>query len=388
MWYGWRAVRRLPYRDVTWHGPTYRLVDGSRVDGRWCHVWVKGYSGYYVDDLFVFADGAIGCGELMDLDALGQRLESGKVVLRDPGRPVSVSSRPGPRWSARYPEPMTEAGFIAEVRDEIDSLNGRPTAADRCWEAVRRYQREPTEDNRLLVRDAYLAIPAHRRVFVLGDMDNQDIPLRKLITPVGEPVGGDGPIATPEMYREVLDYFDAGDRGVARSQQRRQVLHADDPVEAATPAVVSHERGNPPTELPHEVDLAALRNEFPAPFSYRGQTYRTIIHAYWALAALERSDHDRIRDAATARDAHEIGGSVALHANWAVARVAVMAALLRAKFTQHPQLAELLLSTGTATISYTGISESPFWTDRGPREGRNWMGRLLELIRAEIGSTA
>lgn len=56
--------------------------------------------------------------------------------------------------------------------------------------------------------------------------------------------------------------------------------------------------------------------------------------------------------------------------------------LLRAKFTQHPDIAEILLSTAEARINYTGISESPFWKDRGPREGRNWLGRLLELIRA------
>ncbi|MFB6578954.1 hypothetical protein ACFCYC_16350, partial [Streptomyces sp. NPDC056402] len=55
-----------------------------------------------------------------------------------------------------------------------------------------------------------------------------------------------------------------------------------------------------------------------------------------------------------------------------------------AKFDQHPRLAEVLLATGEAAIVYTGISEGPFWRDEGPRGGRNWTGRLLELVRSEL----
>ncbi|WP_069462002.1 NADAR family protein [Actinacidiphila rubida] len=273
---------------------------------------------------------------------------------------------------------------MGEVQDEIESLSGRPTSSGRCLEAIRRYLEEPTEEHRQDVRAAYLAIPAHRRVYVLGDMDLQDIPLRKLITDHGEPVGGDGPIATAEMHREVLEYFRAGDRGVERSRELHRLLYADDPQGAGVPAITSNERVTPLNEPPERLDLSVLRNEFPAPFMYRGQRYPTVLHGYWALAAADRSDHDHIRDAVTVREAHEAGGCVPLRPQWSLVRTAVMAALLRAKFTQHLELAEVLLSTGDARVSYTGISESPHWTDRGPREGRNWMGRLLELTRAEL----
>lgn len=369
---------------MVWRKPTYRLVGGERIDGAWCHVWAKGYSGYHLEDLFAYADGSIRCGQTFDLEGLRQRLESGDIALRDPERPAPERPEQTPRWSARYPEPLTNEGFLGEVGDEIESLNGRPMTSDLCWEAIRRYQREPTDDNRLLVREAYLAIPPHKRVFVLGDMDRQDIPLRQLVTDIGEPVGGDGPIATAEMYQQVLEYFNAGDRGVERSREHYAVLHADDPVEVGAAAITLHERVNPPAQPPDQLDLFVLRNEFPAPFAYGDQTYPTIIHGYWAIAAADRSDHDRIQDAATVRDAHETGGRCVLRSDWAAARTAVMADLLRAKFTQHPELAEILLSTADARISYTGVSESPFWTDRGPREGRNWVGRLLELIRAEL----
>lgn len=368
---------------MAWKRPTNRLVDGERIDGAWSHVWVKGHSSYYVDDLFVYADGLLRCGDTFDLQGLGQRLESGKIALTDPGQPPSKRPEPTPRWSARYPEPLTNQGFLREVADEVEALNGRPTTSDLCWEAIRRYQGDPVEANRVLIRDAYLAIPPHRRVFVLGDMDRQDIPLRQLVTDIGDPVGGDGPIATAEIHAAVLEYFNAGDRGVQQEREHQRVLHADDPAKASA-AVTLHERLNPPTEPPGHLDLFALRNEYPAPFTYGDQTYPTIIHGYWALAAADRRDHNRIRDEVTARQAHEAGGRFTLRSDWALIRAAVMADLLRAKFTQHPELAEILLSTADAPISYTGISESPFWTDHGPREGRNWVGRLLELVRAEL----
>lgn len=65
-------------------------------------------------------------------------------------------------------------------------------------------------------------------------------------------------------------------------------------------------------------------------------------------------------------------------------RLAVMGGLLEAKFTQHPALSEVLLSTGDSVISYTGLSDSPFWRDVPDSRGRNWMGRLLELTRSEL----
>jgi hypothetical protein len=55
-----------------------------------------------------------------------------------------------------------------------------------------------------------------------------------------------------------------------------------------------------------------------------------------------------------------------------------MATLLRAKFSQHPQLARILTETGTAVITYNQF-DSQFWGFP-----RNWMGRLLELARAEL----
>lgn len=59
-----------------------------------------------------------------------------------------------------------------------------------------------------------------------------------------------------------------------------------------------------------------------------------------------------------------------------------MAGLLRAKFAQHPDLAAVLLGTGPTRLIYTEAG-SVFW-GQGGLHGRNWMGRLLELVCSEL----
>ncbi|MFD6891039.1 NADAR domain-containing protein [Streptomyces sp. NPDC059957] len=374
---------------MTWHGPTFRISDGETIDGAWRLVWIKHdrQDDHYPEDLFVYADGRITRGRYdpTDLAGLARLLASGKVTH---SRPDGRQWTPPPsKWLARYPEPLTDESFLAEVADEISRLAGLPTTVDLLHEAIRGYQRDTTEANRSLLRDAYLAVPAHLRVYVLGDMDRQDQPLRTLVTGLGEPVDGDGPAATPEMHREALDYFADVDESVEQAEQARAVRYADAPVGAPQPPVVLSETVYP-RGWPTELGNFALRNDYDAPFTYEGEAYSSVVHGYWALFAADRADHDRIRAAASAREARELGGAAAGRADWAARRVAVMAALLRAKFGQHPRLAELLVATGEGSILYTGISDAPFWRDEGPRGGRNWMGRLLELIRSELAAGA
>ncbi|MEU7602008.1 NADAR family protein [Streptomyces sp. NPDC040724] len=373
---------------MTWHGPTFRISDGEHIDGAWCLVWRRHYllDEYFVEHLFVYADGRITPGyEATDLAGLGKLLASGKIALDPPGareRPDEPS-----KWRSRSPEPRTDASFLLEVADEIARLAGRPTAADRCWDAIRSYQAEPTQERRARLREAYLAVPAHLRVYVLGDMDRQDRPLRILVTDQGEAADGDGPVVTEEMHREALAYFTDQDAGVERAGQRQTVLHADDPAGAPQPPVVLHQSVYP-QGWPAELGDFVLRNDYDAPFTYEGETYPTVLHGYWARSAADRDDHDRIRAAATAHEAQELGGRAARRADWPAVRLAVMAGLLRAKFGQHPRLAELLTATGEAAILYTGYSDAPYWRDEAPRGGRNWTGRLLELIRSELRAAA
>ncbi|MEU5001733.1 NADAR family protein [Streptomyces sp. NPDC021622] len=358
-------------------------MDGQTIDGAWCHVWRRRPwdDRHFIDDLIVFADGAVKCEEWTDLPGLEKLLESGDIAVTEPGAPTAPA--PPSKWRARYGEPLTPQGFLLEVADKVEELSGRPTAGQRCWEAIRRFQRDPSEPNRAVLREAYLAVPPHLRVFVLGDMDHQDRPLRILLTEVGEAVDGDGPVATPDMHQQALDYFNQVDQAVARAQEQRAERYADDPAEAGQAAFTSLETVCP-QGWPEALGPFVLRNEYPVPVEFAGETYPSVIHGYWALSAADPLDHDRIRDAPSVRDAREMGGRVERRADWPDVRLAVMEGLLEVKFTQHPALAEILLATGDSVISYTGLSDSSFWRDAGDGRGRNWVGRLLELTRARL----
>ncbi|WP_085442658.1 NADAR family protein [Magnetofaba australis] len=72
-----------------------------------------------------------------------------------------------------------------------------------------------------------------------------------------------------------------------------------------------------------------------------------------------------------------------LRADWETVKRDIMAELLWAKFTQHADLAELLLATGEAEI----VKHSPFdteWSDGGDGRGQNWMGRLIMVVREKL----
>ncbi|WP_295902740.1 NADAR family protein [uncultured Bdellovibrio sp.] len=53
------------------------------------------------------------------------------------------------------------------------------------------------------------------------------------------------------------------------------------------------------------------------------------------------------------------------------------------KFTRYPELAELLLSTGSARL-YEHTKNDCYWGDCGDRTGKNKLGLLLEKIRSAL----
>ncbi|MFG2292616.1 hypothetical protein [Streptomyces sp. NPDC048603] len=158
-----------------------------------------------MEDLFVFADGTIRCEGLTDTSGLKRLLLSGRISPTDPAH-RNLPPEPT-RWRSRRAAPLTPEGFLLEVMDRIEALNNRPTSTNRCWDAILCYRDDPTEPHRLALRAAYLKVPPHLRIHVLGDMDRQDRPLRILTTDIGQAVDGDGPVVTAFMHQQTLDYF-------------------------------------------------------------------------------------------------------------------------------------------------------------------------------------
>jgi hypothetical protein len=118
---------------------------------------------------------------LVTFNRFKQKIEEGWVVTALPDDAEISLFFLGAIRAAEIINAISESEFIKEVADVIDELNGRPTTAARCRDALKVYEENPTEPNRALLRDAYEAIPKYNRRFVLGDQDAKDFPIRQIV---------------------------------------------------------------------------------------------------------------------------------------------------------------------------------------------------------------
>lgn len=130
-------------------------------------------------------------------------------------------------------------------------------------------------------------------------------------------------------------------------------------------------------------------------------TYPSTEHAYAAAKAMNVSDHNRIRDAATPGEAKRLGRETVLTPHWEDGlKVLVMNAVLRVKFSD-PELGGRLCATGRAKLV-----EGTLWNDRiwgvdlqafdgeldpaSPHPagfpGANLLGKLLMFLRSDLQS--
>lgn len=360
--------------------PTSRLVAGDVVKGRQRLVFVRNSNYYTLDSLGVFADGAVLWKyETTDFDGLRAAFDDGTLTLTPPeGASLIITG------TAKGTVPVLESWLtpellIGELADEVDRLNDRPDSSGRCRDALVAYAADPTAANLELVREAYHAVPEHRRIFMLGDMDQNDVPVRVLLAEVGESIPArreDRTLTvTPELREWALGYFRRSEAGVAGEQARRV---ADGP-EATVPLVVGG--AVYPSGWPDPAGLEVLQADYPAAVTHDGREYASVMHAYWALSTDDAGWHDRITAASRGLDARSLGVEAPRRAGWPAARLGVMAALLRDKFERHPAMAETLLGTGDARLLYSDWA-SKYWSS----SGGNWLGRLLELVRSELAA--
>ncbi len=360
--------------------PTSRVVGGDVVEGRQRLVFVRNRNYHALGPLGVFADGAVLWNyETTDFDGLRAAFDDGTLTLTPPeGAPLIIAG------TAKGTVPALESWLtpelvIGELADEVDQLNDRPDSSGRCRDALQAYAADPSGANLELVREAYHAVPEHRRIFLLGDMDQNDVPVRILLAEAGETIParreGRTLTVTPEIREWALDYFRRSEAGVARDRVRRV---ADGP-ETAVPLVVGGHVY--PSGWPDPAGLEVLQIDYPATVTRGGREYASVMHAYWALSTDDTGWHDRIAAASRGLDARTLGEEAPRRAGWPAARLGVMAALLRDKFERHPAMAATLLGTGDARLLYSDWA-SKYWSS----SGADWLGRLLELVRSELAA--
>lgn len=362
---------------------TWRDVDGERIAGTWRPAFIRNGGAYYLTDLIIYADGMVDCWGLETLEGFAAKLRSGQVAteLADGAR-ASVHHLAS--WKFSEPQSwVTPEMLLGEVRDAIDDLNQRPNSSGRCRDAVKVFLADQSEENRQALRATYEAVPEHLRVYMLGDMDQNDVPVQILIGGIGAGYttrAGSPAVVTQETYARALDYFTQEAKASAEYLARVPADGPHYPEPEPTSVIVPHTVY--PKGWPQDPGVLVLRNDYPSPLKVGGVTYPTVLQAYWALAVTDEAVREAVLAAEPARLVPGIVKDAAVREGWSQARVAVMARLLRAKFSQNPRLAAVLAATGEARILFQD-GESPFWGERGKR-GRNWMGRLLEEARAEL----
>ncbi|GLW31755.1 NADAR family protein [Actinoplanes regularis] len=350
---------------------TYRYVDEIRVDGTWKHVFIRAWNEYELSDLLIYADGLIDShsGPLIDLSGLRQELDAGRIApLPEEGSRASADAI---SWQFNDVRTRVDADmFVGEVGDIIDRLNGRPDSAGRCLAAVAAYLDDMSEDNRLLLRERYLAVPEHRRRRALRGRDDA---LRVLTTDVGD---SSSETITAEDHADAVATLRGklrrdADTAATNAAVRTRV-QADGPVEATNPPIYIYSTRRP--------DLRGLSNYFPAPIVVDGQIYPTVAHAYWALSTDDVQWRDRIAAEPNPYQVSDLAAEAPRRPEWPKLRLAVMHRLLHIKYEQHTELARSLLATGDAPMICAEHGVSDYWGEGGG----NWIGRLLEVVRSEL----
>jgi ribA/ribD-fused uncharacterized protein len=132
-------------------------------------------------------------------------------------------------------------------------------------------------------------------------------------------------------------------------------------------------------------DYGAFSNFAPYPITLHGKRWPTSEHYFQAQKFDEPKVREAIRRVKSPSEAARTGRDRKhrLRRDWDSARVGVMREALRAKFTQHADLRELLLSTGDAAI-VEHTERDDYWGDGGDGSGANMLGRLLMELRDEL----
>ena len=143
-----------------------------------------------------------------------------------------------------------------------------------------------------------------------------------------------------------------------------------------------------------------LSNFHDAAIVVEGETWRSTEFYYQAQKSFDREYRAAIRQATSPGHAKRLssdptqstrnrkcswftGRLEKLRGDWAEVKLDVMRVAVRAKFTQHDDLREMLLATGTAPIIEDSKYDS-YWGIGRNGDGANHLGQLLMSLRGEL----
>ena len=135
----------------------------------------------------------------------------------------------------------------------------------------------------------------------------------------------------------------------------------------------------------HHGEYGEFSNFSAHSVEYNGKNYPTSEHAFQAMKFLDKSVQEQVRKTKRPHDAAKMGRdrSLPLRKDWESVKDGIMKEILVCKFTQHEELKQLLLSTGTEKL-VEHTSNDSYWGDGGDGTGKNMLGRLLMEVRSQL----
>ena len=138
----------------------------------------------------------------------------------------------------------------------------------------------------------------------------------------------------------------------------------------------------------HEERYAFLSNFYEAAVTYGGLTYGSNEAAFQAQKCMTEAEKLPFTEARPSRS-KGMGRRVALRPDWETVKAGIMEEIVRAKFTQHPELAERLLATGEMRLIEGNTWGDVFWgVDIRTGKGENHLGQALMKVREELRHSA
>ena len=132
-------------------------------------------------------------------------------------------------------------------------------------------------------------------------------------------------------------------------------------------------------------EYGCFSNFSPHPIRLKGKNWPTSEHYFQAQKFDGTPDEEEVRQANSPMMAARMGRSRKrpLRKDWESVKDSIMHAAVRAKFTQHADLREILLATGDVVI-VEHTENDAYWGDGGDGSGQNRLGQILMRVREEL----
>lgn len=129
-------------------------------------------------------------------------------------------------------------------------------------------------------------------------------------------------------------------------------------------------------------EYGEFSNFAPFPIKLKKKLWPTSEHYFQAMKFQDAKDRNEIQKAKTPMEAVRKGRDRKrkLRRDWESVKEQVMRDAVLAKFSQHPELTELLLSTGDAVI-VEHTENDAYW---GDGKGKNRLGHILMSVREQL----